>query len=71
MKKIFLVTIQITSALKEWDYEPNSNIIIPVRTNSKYNAQRKIETKYSGSEYPLYKIKSIKECDGFLFQPML
>ena len=47
------------------------NIIIPVFTNSAYNAERKIETRYWGSEYPTYKIKSITECDNFLFKPLL
>lgn len=71
MKKIFLVTIETTNIIKEWEYEPNTKIIIPVLTNSEYNAERKIESKYFGSEYPDYKIKSIVECDNFLFKPIL
>ena len=71
MKKVFLVTIETLNKLKEWDYEPHTEIIIPVFTNSAYNAERKIETRYWGSEYPTYKIKSITECDNFLFKPLL
>ena len=71
MKKIFLVTIETTNIIKEWEYEPNTKIIIPVLTNSEYNAERKIESKYCGSEYPDYKIKSIIECDNFLFKPII
>lgn len=71
MKKVFLVTIETLNELKEWDYEPHTEIIIPVLTNSAYNAERKIETRYCGSEYPVYKIKSIIECDNFLFKPLL
>ena len=69
--KVFLVTIETLNVYKEWDYEPNTEIIIPVRTNSEYNALRKVSTKYSGSEYPTYKIKSVKECDNFLFKPII
>jgi len=71
MKKVFLVTVETLNQVKEWDYEPNTEIIIPVLTNSAYNAKRKIDTKYWGSEYPTYRIKSIKECDNFLFKPLL
>lgn len=71
MKKLFLVTIETLNELKEWDYEPHTEIIIPVLTNSAYNAERKIETRYWGSEYPTYKIKKIVECDNFLFKPLL
>lgn len=71
MKKIFLVEIETKNQSKEWEYKPNSKITIPVLTNSSYNAERKIETKYFGSEYPEYKIVSIKECDSFLFKPII
>jgi hypothetical protein len=71
MKKIFLVTIETLNIQKEWHYEPHSKIIIPVLTNSAYNAERKIDSRYWGSEYPHYEIKSIVECDNFLFQPLL
>lgn len=71
MKNIFLVTIVTENKMKEWNYEPNTDIIIPVLTSSAYNAIRKIDAKYCGSEYPLYKITSIVECDKFLFRPML
>lgn len=71
MKKIFLVKIETTNKLKEWHYEPHSEIIIPVLTNSFFNAERKIDTRYWGSEYPSYKIKSILECDNFLFKPIM
>jgi hypothetical protein len=71
MKNVFLVTIVTENKMKEWDYEPNTEIIIPVLTNSAYNAERKINTKYWGSEYPVYRIKSIVKCDTFLFRPML
>jgi hypothetical protein len=71
MKKVFLVTIETLNVLKEWDYEPHTEIIIPVLANSAYNAERKIETRYWGSEYPVYQIKSIVECDRFLFKPLL
>lgn len=69
MKKVFLVRIEILS--EEWDYKLKKEVIIPVRTNSKYNAKRKINTRYWGSEYPIYNIKSIEECDNFLFKPLL
>lgn len=71
MKNIFIVTIVTTNQIKEWDYEPNTEIIIPVLTNSAYNAERKIDTKYCGSEYPDYIIKSILKCDTFLFRPII
>jgi hypothetical protein len=71
MKNIFLVTIVIKSQTIEWGYEPNKEIIIPVLTNSAYNAERKIDNKYVGSEYPDYEIKSIVKCDNFLFRPIL
>lgn len=71
MKKVFLVTIETLNKETEWDYEPNTEIIIPVLTNSAYNAERKIDTRYCGSEYPHYRIRSIKECDKFLFRPLL
>jgi hypothetical protein len=71
MKKVFLVTVETLNQVREWDYEPNTEIIIPVLTNSAYNAERKIDTRYCGSEYPTYRIKSIKECDNFLFKPLL
>lgn len=71
MKKVFLVTIQTCNKFEEWDYKPNTEIIIPVLTNSAYNAVRKIETRYFGSEYPDYIFKSVKQCDYFLFQPLL
>ena len=71
MKKVFLVTVETLNQVKEWDYEPNTEIIIPVLTNSAYNAVRKINTRYWGSEYPIYRIKSIKKCDDFLFEPIL
>jgi len=70
-KKVFLVTIKTMNLVKEWCYEPNMEIIIPVLTNSSYNAQRKIETRYWGSEYPMYRIISIVECDNFLFSPLI
>lgn len=71
MKNVFLITIVTENKIKEWHYEPNTEIIIPVLTNSAYNAERKIEKKYLGSEYPTYRIKSIVKCDTFLFRPML
>ena len=71
MKNVFLVTIVTENKMKEWDYEPNTEIIIPVLTNSAYNAERKIDKEYWGSEYPAYRIKSIVKCDTFLFRPML
>ena len=71
MKKVFLVTLETLNESTEWDYEPNTEIVIPVFTNSAYNAERKISTRYWGSEYPIYRIKSIKECDNFLFKPLL
>lgn len=71
MKNIFIVTIVTKNQIKEWDYEPNTEIIIPVLTNSAYNAERKIDTKYCGSEYPPYIIKSIVKCDTFLFRPII
>jgi len=70
MKKVFLVTVETLNQVKEWDYEPNTEIIIPVLTNSAY-AERKIDNKYCGSVYPTYRIVSIKECDSFLFKPIL
>lgn len=70
-KKMFLVRIEMLNKFKEWNYEPNSEIIIPVLTNSAYNAKRKIDTRYWGSEYPDYRIKSIEECDNFLFKPLI
>jgi len=71
MKKTFIVTIETINQLKEWGYEPNTVIQIPVTTNNKYNAIRKVESMYCGSEYPSYVIRSINECDSFLFQPLL
>ena len=68
---MFLVTILTLNKSKEWEYEPETEIIIPVLTNSRYNAERKIYSKYCGSEYPSYWIKSTQECDRFLFQPIL
>jgi hypothetical protein len=70
MKKLFKVTIRLTNKLKEWGYEPNSKLEIPVYTNNKYNAQRKVENKYWGSEYPMFDVISISEYDDF-FQPIL
>jgi hypothetical protein len=71
MINIFLVTIETTNITTEWSYKPNTEIIIPVLTNSLINAERKIETLYCGSEYPDYIIKSIVECDAFLFRPII
>ena len=44
MKKTFIVTIETINQLKEWGYEPNTVIQIPVTTNNKYNAIRKVES---------------------------
>lgn len=71
MKKVFLITIETLNQVKEWDCEPNSEIIIPVLTNSALDAEWEINTRYCGSEYPTFRIKSIKQCDNFLFKPIL
>ena len=71
MKKVFLVKIKTLNKSRVWDYEPNTEIITPVLTNSSYNAERKIDSRYWGSEYPDYTIQSIKECDCFLFKPLI
>lgn len=71
MKKVYLVTIRTKNKNKEWSYEPNTEIIIPVLASTRYFATKKIETQYSGSEYPEYDIISAKECDKFLFKPLL
>lgn len=71
MMKVFLVKIETLNKIKEWDYNPHTEIIIPVRTNSAYNAGRKIDTSYWGSEYPSYRVRTITECDNFLFKPLL
>jgi len=69
--KTFLITILTQNEIKEWDYEPNTEIVIPVVSNNSYNAERKFSNRYCGSEYPCYKIISIIECDNFLFKPIL
>ncbi len=71
MKNIFLVTIETTNKNKEWNYEPNTKIIIPVLTNNIRNAEIKVSNRCCGSEYPDYKIISIVECDKFLFAPII
>lgn len=71
MKKLFLAKIEITDKVRNWNYYPGDIIIIPVLTNSKYNVERIIGTRYWGSEYPNYKIISIDYCDDFLFKPLL
>ena len=69
--KIFLITIETENDQKEWNYKPGTIVIIPIKSHSSYHAQMKFENKCCGSEYPPYKIISIKKCDEFLFQPML
>ena len=69
--KIFLIKIVTLNKFKEWNYEPNTEIIIPVQTNSSYNALKKFDNKCWGSEYPDFKILSVTECDKHLFQPIL
>ena len=71
MKTLFLVTIETDNKIKEWGYEPSTNITIPVLTNSKYNAERKVRTRCCGSEYPSYIVRAIKKCDNFLFKPII
>lgn len=71
MKKVFLVTIETKNDTKEWDYEPNTEIIIPVFSSSEYHAILKLENRYQGSEYPFYRVKSVTKCDTFLFKPIL
>tara|TARA_R110000868_G_scaffold261761_2_gene519926 strand:- start:1205 stop:1420 length:216 start_codon:yes stop_codon:yes gene_type:complete len=71
MKKIFLVTIVTQNKTIEWDYEPNTEIIIPVSAKSSSKAWEKVDDEYQGSEYPQYEIKSVVECDKFLFRPMI
>lgn len=69
MKTIFLVTIEIKT--NAWDYKEGMKIIIPVNTNSGYNAEKLVENRFCGSEYPLYNIVSIEKSDSFLFKPIL
>lgn len=69
MKKVFLVKVEITS--EDGGYKLNEEIIIPVLTSSAYNAERKVENRYWGSEYPGYRIKSIIKCDNGFFKPMI
>jgi hypothetical protein len=69
--KVFLIDIITTNKLKEWHYEPNTEITIPVRSNNYYNALRKFENTCWGSEYPSYRIVGVRDCDTFLFCPML
>mgnify|MGYP003657044536 CR=1 FL=1 len=71
MKRIFIVNIETDNKIKEWGYEPKTQIAMPVLTNSRYNAERKVRTRCCGSEYPNYIIRSIKECDRFLFKPIV
>lgn len=70
-KKKFIVKIRTTNTIKEWDYEPNTEIDIPVLAKTAYNAERKVISKYIGSEYPNYVVTCISECDNFLFKPIL
>jgi len=71
MKKLFKVNIETTNLIQEWEYKPKTKIEIPVYTNNKYNALRKVENRCCGSEYPPYKVLSIEEYDSFLFEPIL
>lgn len=68
MKNIFLITIEILA--NEWDYVIGQEIIIPVLSNNAHNAESKFNTRYCGSEYPNYNIKSVVKCDDFIFSPM-
>ena len=65
------VTIVTKNKEEEWNYKPNTEIIIPVLAVSAYRALIKVKEKYSGSEYPAYETKSIAKCDDFLFKPMI
>jgi len=76
-KKIFLVEIEFTG-VDQWyvkDGEPlyanGDSVIIPVMTNNAYNAKRKVDNSFCGSEYPSFNIKSVEKCDEFLFKPIL
>lgn len=65
--KWFIVDIEILS--DEWDYKKGQVISMPVNTSSGYNAFRKIDNYYQGSEFPPYKILRVNMCDDFLFNP--
>lgn len=71
MKNLFLVTILTENQIEEWNYKPNTQIIIPVSAESSDEAYEKVDDEYNGSEYPAYTIQSIVECDKFLFRPMI
>ncbi len=72
MKRIFIVKILLENQTEEWGmYKPNTEILIPVFTNSAYNAHRKVSNNLWGSEYPLYSIISVEKCDEFLFSPLM
>ena len=79
MKKPFLVEVQIES--DDWNYSTGEVINSYVMTNSEYNVQRKVDNKWSGSEFPSYSIVNIAKLeekelsdymfDEFLFQPIV
>jgi hypothetical protein len=69
--KVFLIDIITTNKVAEWRYEPNTEITIPVRSNNRHNALLKFNCTCSGSEHPAYKVLGVRECDSFLFTPML
>jgi len=71
MDKMYIVTIVTTNGLKEWDYEPSTTIHIPVVAQDEEEAETKVKNRYWGSEYPSYEIISSKQCDDFLFMPIL
>jgi len=68
-KHLHIVKIEILST--EWDYVKGQEILVPVLTTNKYHAERKVNSKFWGSEYPSFDIKEITKCDTFLFSPII
>lgn len=68
-KRMFLVKVKIKT--NNWDYKVNDIIHVPVISTGKVNALNKFEKECWGSEYPIYEIIGIYECDTFLFKPIL
>lgn len=72
--KMFIIEIEILSDGEWWDdkrkefiYHKGKKIFVPIKSNNANAAAQKIERKFSGGEYPSYKINFVHKTDEFLF----
>jgi hypothetical protein len=68
--KLFLVEIETQNKTPELNYLPKTRVIIPVNAINGDKALDKVRNTHWGSEYPVYNVESVKECD-WLFKPIL